>query len=175
MEAIPGETTDRLTTYFCTKLVRKDQRVINPLGDPASDLCRCVLEFRELISFAMSGGLKAVDWETSCELFSNKWMAVSHWICPVRLLETISEDGVISFLGQLKERRNAPPQKFILKKRRANGMFCKECGVSCNSATQFNIHLAGMKHKQVVNSLSDRSDDCIRDILVGIKGFGAAR
>eukprot|EP01060_Flectonema_neradi_P003267 TRINITY_DN12097_c0_g1_i1.p1 TRINITY_DN12097_c0_g1~~TRINITY_DN12097_c0_g1_i1.p1 ORF type:complete len:176 (+),score=14.97 TRINITY_DN12097_c0_g1_i1:39-566(+) len=174
MAVLANGTVDRLTTYFCTKLVRKDQRVVNPFSNPGSELCKCVIEFRELVSFAISGALKASDWETSCESFSNKWMAVSHWICPVRLLETISEDGSVSFLGKLKERRNAPPQKFILKKKRANGMFCKECGVLCNSSTQFNIHLSGMKHKQVVkNLMSERSDDCIRDILTGIQGFGA--
>eukprot|EP01064_Diplonema_japonicum_P034447 TRINITY_DN7138_c1_g1_i1.p1 TRINITY_DN7138_c1_g1~~TRINITY_DN7138_c1_g1_i1.p1 ORF type:complete len:218 (+),score=31.24 TRINITY_DN7138_c1_g1_i1:55-708(+) len=154
----------QLTEFFATKLVKKGMRQVEPFEDPT--LRQCISEFREVVRTVVQGGLVlASEWETNCETFSNKWITLSHWVCPVRLAEFVKELGKNwEWEGTLTEKKKTPPKDFIKKKEKKDRVtaeqkvyHCPLCNIHCNSQAQMTIHLKGSRHAESTSSTASIS------------------
>ena len=172
----------QLTHFFYTRLVKKKERKTDPWQEPHSDLVRCIEEFKMLVAIPLAAADKGVSleaslWEEACEMFSDKWISITHWICPVRLVEYMGELD-ISWVGELNERRKTPPRSFLRKKEKktknevsVSGIpkfACEDCVVVCNSEAQIHSHMNGVKHKECLKLCvreETYTDEGLRDLL----------
>lgn len=152
------------TEFFATRLVKKECRTPDPLGDPGSDLCRCIGEFRGIVRDALRRSVEGSpqdtdEWEVRCDAFTEKWAEMCHWCCPVRLGEYLEQYFPIHWSGAAKERRKPPPREKRAGKKEADRApaqqhWCAHCGVMLNSAAQTLIHVQGQRHKGQVALLA---------------------
>ena len=155
------DVVESLQEFFCTRLVKKGFRTAEG-GVDGGELAVCGDEFgalvRGIVTSAGEGAVDADVWEADCEAFSQRWMHIAHWVCPVRLSEQIKAFGItLSWSGVLKERRRTPPEDFVRKKEKRERLAatvhtfrCTYCKVVCNSAGQMDAHRLGTRHKDLI-------------------------
>eukprot|EP00755_Sulcionema_specki_P021914 Sspe_Gene.75235::Locus_47014_Transcript_1_1_Confidence_1.000_Length_1163::g.75235::m.75235 len=149
---------DAVVSVFHSRLVRRD--VLKNGQDPQVDECCDSLrkEVDRIYNDAKAGKvMKAAEWETLCQDFSQTWCKICHELCPHRFMTTVKEKFDIEVLF------DQDPEKLIKKrmgpkenKQPAQPYFCVHCSVVCNSELQIKDHLKGMKHQEMIRQENAR-------------------